>query len=91
MADESPGVRIRAKAAAWRQVDDETVVLQLETSTYLGVNRTGTILWPAMVEGTSRDQLIERLIAECGIERERAETDVDAFVAACQSRGLLEP
>jgi hypothetical protein len=90
MAEGSP-IRIKAKSAAWRQVDDETVVLQLETSTYLGVNRTGTILWPAMVEGTSRAELIERLIAECGIDRDRAEGDVDAFVSACQSRGLLEP
>ena len=91
MSDDSPKVRLRATSAAWRQVDDETIVLQLETSTYLGVNRTGTVLWPKMVEGASRDELVELLVSECGVTRDRAEADVDAFVGACAKEGLLEP
>jgi len=65
------------------------VALDLHKSRYLAVNRTGKVLWAALAEGATRDDLVERLVETFGVERARAENDVDAFTAELDSRGLL--
>ena len=91
MADPRTGelIKVREGAAVWRRIDDETVLLALDSSTYIGVNHTGTELWPAMVEGTTRDELVERLVARFDVDAQRAAADVDAFVDACRAHSLL--
>ena len=83
-------VKLREGAAAWREVDGETILLDLSTSEYLGVNRTGTVLWPSIVVGTTRTELVDHLIAEFGVDRREGEADVDAFLRACEAHNLLE-
>ncbi|CCG01342.1 PqqD family protein [Blastococcus saxobsidens] len=84
-------VKLRERAAAWREVDGEIILLGLESSTYLGVNGAGSTLWPLMVEGTTSESMANRLVERYGIDRTRADGDVAAFVEACRTRGLLEP
>lgn len=83
-------VKVREGAAAWREVDGEIILLGLQSSTYLGVNGAGSVLWPMMVEGTTDEAMASRLVERYGIDRARADGDVAAFVQACRSRGLLE-
>jgi hypothetical protein len=82
-------LRLRDAALDWREIEGELVALDLSESRYLAVNRTGKVLWSALVEGATRDDLVERLVETFGIERTRAEQDVDAFTAELESRGLL--
>lgn len=84
-------IQVREGAAVWREVAGETVVLVLQSSLYLGVNEAGSVLWPAMVEGTTADQLAGALQARFQLTDEQARADVAAFVAACRDQGLLEP
>lgn len=83
-------LRIRRDAVEWRQVEGEIVALDLRDSMYLAVNQSGAVLWPLLVDGVSRDEMVERLVDEYSIEEERAATDVDAFVAALEARELLD-
>ena len=82
-------MRLREADLEWREVEGELVALDLRESRYLAVNRTGRVLWAALAEGATRDQLIERLVEAFGIERARAAEDVDAFTAELESRDLL--
>jgi hypothetical protein len=82
---------LRDGALDWREVEGELVALDLRESRYLAVNRTGKVLWAALAEGATREDLAERLDETFGIERSRAERDVDAFIADLDSRGLLAP
>jgi hypothetical protein len=82
-------IKVRDGAAVWRQVDDETMLLALDSSMYLGLNHTGTEVWPMMVNGATREELVERLVSLFGIDAERAAADIDAFVAACDEHDLL--
>jgi hypothetical protein len=86
-----PQIRLQLREAdlEWREVEEELVALDLRESRYLAINRTGGVLWASLAEGATRDQLIERLVEEFRIERERAAEDVDAFTAALESRDLL--
>ena len=82
-------VKVREGAAVWREVEGETVLLALDTSMYIGLNRTGTELWPMMVRGTTYGAMTEHLMATFDVEARRAADDVAAFVERCRQRRLL--
>lgn len=84
-------VRFRVGAATWREVDDVVIGLHIPSSTYLEVNASGSVLWPLLVEGASKEQLSEELVNRYGISKDQARADVDSFVDACQQMDLLEP
>lgn len=71
-------------------MEGELVALDLRESRYLALNPTGRVLWDALVEGATRDELIEQLVEGFAIDRGRAAADVDAFTAELESRDLLE-
>jgi Coenzyme PQQ synthesis protein D (PqqD) len=82
-------LKLRDVDLDWREVEGELVVLDLRESRYLAINRTGQALWADLVEGTTHDELIERLVEAFDIEPARAATDVDAFTTELESRGLV--
>jgi len=83
-------VRLRAGAVEWRQVEGEIVALDLDSSEYLAINRSGTAIWPLLADGATREDLAIHLAQEYGIERSAAEHDVGAFLDVLSERGLLE-
>ncbi len=83
-------LRVRADALEWREVDGEIVALDLRRSVYLAINPSGALLWPALVEGASRDELVTRLSDEAGISAEVASADVERFLAELAEHGLLD-
>jgi hypothetical protein len=83
-------VRLRAGALEWREVEGEIVALDLRTSTYLGINRTGASVWQSLVEGTTRDDLVAQLEESFDLDRPRAEADLDAFLQTLREHDLLE-
>lgn len=86
---DNPQIKVREGAAVWREIDGETVLLALDSSLYLGLNATATTLWPAMVEGTTRANLVKLLVDTYDVDIDRAGRDVDAFVAGCREHDLL--
>ncbi len=90
MGEHEPPLRLRENAVAWKQVDGETILLDVATSTYLGVNRPGSVLWPALADGTTREQLIGRLCRAYQVSEEQAGIDVDDFLRLCRDHGLLQ-
>jgi Coenzyme PQQ synthesis protein D (PqqD) len=83
-------LRVRPDALEWREVDGEIVALDLRSSLYLAINPSGTALWPALVKGASREELIELLCTECGAPQEAAVADVDGFLGELAQHDLLE-
>jgi hypothetical protein len=83
-------IKVRQDAAVWREVDGETVLLDLSSASYLGINASGSTLWSAIVGGASRSRLVDLLVERFGLEPERATHDVEAFLTTCRARGLIE-
>jgi hypothetical protein len=81
---------VRREAAVWREVDGETILLDLRTADYVGINGSGSLLWEAMVAGTTRAELVQLLVSTFGLDEERAREDVELFLSACRGRGLIE-
>ena len=64
-------LRLRRERLEWRRVDGEVIAVDLEASTYLSANESAAPLWEALAEGTTRDDLIARLVGAAGIDRDR--------------------
>lgn len=82
-------IQVKHGAAVWRRIDDETVVLALDTSMYLGLNETASELWPHLVEGTTRSDLVDHLVDAFEVDDEHANLDVDTFIEQCRRHHLL--
>ncbi len=67
-----------------RTVAGETVALPAGGVTNLDMmitlNETAKFLWEKLVVGSERDELVDALLSEYDVDRERAEKSVDAFV-----------
>ena len=90
MADAPRMLRLRADHLPWREIDGEIIALDPATSSYVSINGSGTLLWHELVEGTTTQELAARLTDAYGIEREQAQSDVDAFVSQLGASGWLE-
>ncbi len=83
-------MRLRNERLAWREIGGELVVLDLRSSTYFTANSTASVIIRVLVDGASRSELVEALLAEFDFGREALEADVDAFLAVLQRHDLLD-
>ena len=84
-------LKIRSDAVEWREIEGEIVALDLRRSVYFALNRTATALWEDLLTGASRDGLASKLQTTFGIDRERAERELDQFVQSLREQELLHP
>lgn len=82
-------IRLRATDLHWRVVDGEVIAIDLRSGRYLGLNGSGAGLWELIAAGATREELVERLVRDYGIDRARARRDVDALLADLVARTLL--
>jgi hypothetical protein len=83
-------LRLRTDDLSWREIDDEVIAVDVETSTYLGTNKAGALLWRRLGSGgATRQELADLLVQTYGIEHGRARADVGAFLDDLAARGLL--
>ena len=59
-----------------RQVGDETVILDLASGTYFGLDPVGARIWQLMTEGKSLAEVCATMLAEYEVTREDIERDV---------------
>lgn len=73
-----------------REVAGETVLLNLASGTYFGLNETGTAIWELIEENSlTLEDICGAIEDEYQIPREDAESDVVALVEQLVEHGLL--
>lgn len=72
-----------------RQVGDETVILDLASGTYYGLDPVGARIWQFVTEGCTLDQVCERMLAEYEVARADIERDVLALTQALLGKNLI--
>ena len=72
-----------------RLVGNETVLLNLETGIYFGVDGVGQRVWELADGQRSLDQIVDVVVAEFDVDRSQAEADICAFAKTLVERGLL--
>lgn len=85
--------RVDPSRTAFRAVGDEGVVLDLSRSVYFGLNRSANVLWPVLLAGATRADLVAALIdgEPAPLDERQAADEIAAFLAALEAEGLLTP
>ena len=79
-----------SKDVLFQEVSGETVLLDLASEQYFGLDEVGTRVWQLLNEGQSLDAMLEVLLEEYEVERERLEGDVRALLESLIEAGLVE-
>jgi hypothetical protein len=82
-------IRLDETRVAWREVDGEVVVIDVNTAEYLTMNGSGALLWAALAEGATEADLADRLLGAYEVSAEQADADVGAFLHTLRERGLV--
>ena len=72
-----------------RQVGNESVILDLSSGTYYGLDPVGARIWQLMTEGQTLAQVCETMLAEYEVTREAIERDVLALVQTLADKQLV--
>jgi len=74
-----------------RSVGDETVILNLESGTYYGLDPVGARMWQLLGEGKSLGEVCEIMLEEYDVARERLEQDLLNLAGELAGKGLIAP
>ncbi len=72
-----------------RKLDDEMVLLNLDSGEYFGLNDTGTRVWELLSDGRSREEVVDCLTEEFEVEVETASAHVMTLCSELLEAGLL--
>lgn len=72
-----------------RQLGEETVILDLESGTYFGLDPVGARIWQLMKEGKSLLEICEAMLEEYEVSREELERDALALAQDLEARSLI--
>ena len=72
-----------------RHLDGESVLLNLETERYFGLDTTGTRMWELLTSSPSIDAAFARLLEEFEVEPELLRTHLTQLLSRLQEHGLL--
>jgi len=73
----------------FQEVSGETVLLDLESEHYFGLDAVGTRIWGLIGEGVSVDAMVDTLLQEYEVERETLEADVAELLSRLVEAGLI--
>ena len=73
-----------------RQVGDETVILDLSSGMYFGLDPVGARIWQLLNDGQSVDAVVTTLLGEYAVTVDQLRQDVNSLVSELVSRGLVQ-
>jgi hypothetical protein len=72
------------------RVGTEGAILDLDTSTYYGLDSVGARIFELLQEPTPLETVLDKIVAEFEVDAPRAGTDLLALVAELIDRNLVE-
>ena len=76
-------------ALAWREIDDETIIISPNDSVMHELNDTGSFLWKNIDGRKSAAELAELLVENYEVKPEIALSDTEALLQEMSSRKLV--
>ncbi len=73
-----------------REVQGESVLLNLNSERYFGLDEVGTRMWAALVASASVQAAYEVLLGEYDVEAEQLRQNLQELIAKLVENGLLE-
>ena len=78
-----------------REVADSFIVVAVGDAVksfngVINLNETSALLWKTLENGAEKEDLVNALLNNYEVERELAETDVEAFITKLTEAGLIK-
>lgn len=73
-----------------RVFENESVILNLDTESYHGLDDVGTRMWSALTQSASIQEAFEALLSEYDVEPTRLRQDLDDLLDKLRQRGMVE-
>ena len=80
---------VKPDAVLVRELGGESVLLNLDTESYFGLDEVGTRMWFALDQMESLQDAYDLLIAEYDVEPGQLRTDLTAFIQELAEAGLI--
>lgn len=71
-------------------LDEEAVLLDLDTRRYYSLNETGARIWELLADDQSLDAIAEAITTEWDVSEENARAHVERLLAELEEEGLVE-
>ena len=75
--------------ALFQEVTGETVILDMASETYFGLDAVGTRIWQLMQEKGSLQTVFDALLLEYEVEADTLESDFADLLASLEDAGLI--
>ncbi|MFI5349400.1 MAG: PqqD family protein [Elusimicrobiota bacterium] len=75
--------------AAWRKIDEEVIILNVDNSVYYSLNETGAAVWEKLGAGTAPDEIAAEISREYGAALPSVEKDVAEIISNLRKEKLL--
>jgi hypothetical protein len=73
----------------FQELQGEAVLLNLKTGVYLGLNQVGTRIWQLLQEDGSLSRVMEVMLREYDVTREKLAQDLLDLIGQMEEQGLL--
>lgn len=70
-------------------LDDEMILLDLESGIYFGLNDVGARIWSLLASGSSETTIFETLCSEYDADANELRADVSEFLGLLQENNLI--
>jgi hypothetical protein len=74
-----------------RELSGETVLLNLESGVYYGLDAVGTRVWQLLMQGRTLGSVCETMIEEYDVAPDILRDDVARLVGELRERGIVAP
>lgn len=72
-----------------QEVTGETVLLDLNSESYFGLDEVGTRIWQLLREGKDLEQVTETMLAEYEVDIDQLQADLDELIEKLSEAGLI--
>ncbi len=72
-----------------QEISGETVLLDLASESYFGLDAVGTRVWQLLNEGQGQSAMVDTLLEEYEVERETLERDISELLDRLSGAGLI--
>ncbi|MHB8844964.1 MAG: PqqD family protein [Nitrospirota bacterium] len=76
---------------SWRDVNNELVVLNLQSGEYFTFNDVGRLIWLSVNDGKPVGDITRLVVEQYATTEDKAQNDVTAFISNLLTEGLLIP
>lgn len=74
----------------WRKVEDEVVILDIDSGYYYTLSETGVIIWEMLVDGKSPDEISSRIAEDYDVDKARAQADIKGILKNLEAENLVQ-